>query len=455
MKDLKYLHFFKALKHLIPVVFLLVSFSITAHPILNIFSVSISEIINKEYKLKTYQELNEFMEENSIEDLITSTHKSNPRVKKLAFFLYYIVKSESTFLIPLENNKSILVSLDAFSQIETLIKKTRTPEAWFIRGLLELREENYLEGLAYLNEAKKADHALAYLAHLKFSILNPDSKYYVSRTEFIYQVLREMEQRNITVPGFNFLMGSILYAKGRFSEAKEWFTKALKDPIFPNAVKAYMGLIYKKNRQYPLAKKYLAEASEEGVYVVKPRLLEIYLQEGDYKVASELLEDMALHWGRYNDSASIKASFLLSYIMGRGLGVSADPIQSYIWADRARKIYHLSQDVNTPRTVDLQTGRYMIPNTFTLNNTAQTSNNSEHSSPKIDDPSFIFKLMSFRESTSQITERQWGYMAAHLHGLVQTLTRQGKMETAYSASNIMFRDLHFLPSNRCPGGFAN
>ena len=131
--------------------------------------------------------------------------------------------------------------------------------------------------------------------------------------------------------------------------------------------------------------------------------------------------------------------------MGRGLGVSADPIQSYIWADRASKIYHLSQNTNIPRVKNHQTGIYMIPNTFTFNNTAQPTNNSEYSFSKIDDPSLIFKLMSFRESANRITERQWRYIAIHLHALIETLTRQGKMETAYSAANIIFRDLHFLP----------
>lgn len=459
MKDLKCFHFLKVLKYFVPVVFLLTSFPLKAGNISNIFSISISEIIKREYKLKTYQELNEFMEEHSIEDLMVPGNRGNLRTQRMAFFLYYLAKTESTPLIPLENNRSILVSSDILSQIEILLEKTRTPEAWFVKGLLQLREGNYEEGFGNLNKAKKAGHALAYLAYLKFSITHSGSVNSTSQQELIYRTLRKMEEKNIEVTGFNFLMGSILYTKGMISEAKEWFTKALNDPVFPNAAKAYMGLIHKKNGQYSLAKQYLTEASKEGATIIKPRLLEIHLMEADYKAASELLQDIALHWGRYNDSASIKASFLLSYITGRGLGTSADPIQSYIWADRANKIYHLSQDENIPRAINPLTGRYMLRDNFTLHNIAQPTN-SRHSSqpfPKMDDPPFVFKLMSFRQSANRITQKQRRYMETHFHTLLETLNRQGKLQTAYSASDIMFRDLHFLPlGGGCENlGFAN
>ena len=459
MKDLKHLPFFKALKHLVPVVFLLASFSVKANNLSNSFSISITEIIKREYKTKTYREFNEFMEEHSLEDLMVPANRGNLRAQRMAFFLYYLVETESTFLIPLRNNKFILVSSDILSQIEILLQKTRTPEAWFVKGLLHSREGNYQEGFANFNEAKKAGHALSYLAYLKFSIIHPGATDSTANKELIYRTLRKMEQKNIKVPGFNFLMGSILFARGEISEAKEWFTKALNDPIFPNATKAYMGLIHKKNRHYSLAKQYMAEASIAGVDVVKPRLLEIHLQEGDYKAASELLQDIALRWGKYTDSASIKASFLLSYITGRGLGSAADPIQSYIWADRADKIYHLSRDANTPRAVNPQTERYMLPGNLTFHNRAQTIDVSEYSAqsfPKMDDPPFIFKLMSFRP-VNEITQRQRRYMETHFHTLIETLTQQGKLQIAYSAADIMFRDLHFLPTGgRCENlGFAN
>lgn len=463
MKNNNPLPFLKNLKYIVLIVFLLRFFSLEAFPsVKNIFSTSISEILKQEYTLKTYQELREFMEEHSIEDLIVLGNRGNLRVQRMAFFLYYyLTKTESTFSILLGSNEFVLISPDILFQIKTLLQKNRTPEAWFVKGLLQLRKGNYREGLANLNEAKKAGHALAYLAHLKFSLINPDVIDPASHKELIYQTLREMEQRNITVPGFSFLMGSILFIRDELEEAKKRFIKALKNPTFRKASKSYIGLIYSKNGQYALAKQYLTETSQEGTYVVKPRLLEIYLQEGNYKRVFELLQEIALQWGRYTNIASIKASFLLSYMTERGLGTSADPVQSYIWADRANKIYHISQDENIPKTFNAQTGRYMLlPDSFTFHHTVQATTTSEHSPQsfsKMDDPPFIFRLMSFKQTGDRMTARQLRYIDTHFYTLTETLNQQGKLQRAHSAANTIFKDLHFLPvGGACPQiGFAN
>ena len=237
-----------------------------------VFPAVISEIIHQEYKQKNLDDLDKFMETHSVKDLITAAEQSNLESQRILFFLYYLINDQFTGIFKLKNQKIITVNVEDILRIEALIKNTNTVEAWFVWGICQLKRGNHQEGMLYLNKAKKAGHAISYLAILAFEIKEQkespttNKKTQKGNIEKAYQALKQMKRRNIQIPGFDFLMGTILFLKGQDSEAKKRFDKMVKQGHFTSVASlSYIGMIHNRNNKTESAKKYFIEAIERGV----------------------------------------------------------------------------------------------------------------------------------------------------------------------------------------------
>ena len=454
--------FLRYLKYTVLCLFLLTNIQAFPNTLNTVFPLIVSEVIREKYTLKNMEILNNLIKQNSLEDLITLAEQSNQESQKILFFLYYAIKSNK--ILQWEDNRSIIITSDNLSKIETMIKTTNTPEAWFVWGFCQAKFGSYTEGMAYLNKAKEAGHSLAYLVIPAF-IINTQQKsemFLNENIKMIHQTLKEMESKNITSLGFNTLMGILFYAQNKYNKAKEQFTKVIKhNNIFFNPAHTYLGMIYYKENNYELAKKYLLIGIEAGNDTTKPKLLDIYFKESNYSAAFKLLREMALNWGKYTDVASIKASFLLSDILANGLGVSADLIQSYVWATRARIIYDISRDHRVTKYVDSETGRYVLLN-FTEPNykinilDAIINNNKVYlvESQKTEEPVDVFSLMDLKKYDPYINQKQIQAIRQKITTLTEKLIQIKKLHTAHFQADARFKDLH-LPVSRCEQNFLH
>lgn len=426
-------------------------------------SITLYEILEKEYISENKKNLNKYLSENSLESLITSAEKLDRKSQELLFFLYcyHIITENRTVWT---DNKFIIVNDDSLLRIENLIKNTSSTEAWFALGFYQLQIRNYEKAISYLNKAKEAGHALAYLLPLMFTMVEqlklPMSKIKENpeiNVESVHQVLKEMKDRNITIFGFNILMGMVLFMKNEDTKAIVHFKNAIKNQEsreFSTASMAYIGLIHDRNNRNQLAKKHFAKAIERGNDVVKARLLDIYLTEGDYMSSRDLLQEIATQWGKYNDTPSIKASFLISYMLAQGLGRTKDPIQSYVWATRAKTIYDISNNPHVWRVRIDGADRYILyssiininPHITTTEVDILTHNKqAEHAGYT---PKEIFDLMRIHNSEkTDITTEQLQIIEAQIASLTQELKDSKQLQLARLVSNNEFEKLHPLTSS--------
>ena len=447
--------FFKFKKYLsIYSLFFMINVTCYANTFEGSIAIALHKIINHEYILKNQQALNKYLNENSLEDLITSAEESNRQSQELLFFLYQIIENKA-FLT--DKNKLVIISDDQLLIIENLMKNTSTPEALFAKGFHQVVLGNYEEGITYLNKAKEAGYALAYIVPLALimteqahSSTNKTKKEFTANIENTYQVLKEMKDRNITVFGFNMLMGIILFMKNEDSKAIDYFTKATNNQEFFKAAAAYIGLIYDRNNKKKLAKQYFITAIKGGNDTVKSRLLDIYLTEGNYVSAFDLLQEIATQWGKYSDTPAIKASFLLSYLLRQGLGTKKDPIQSYIWATRAKTIYDISNNLHMWSLMVTNTNRYALYGNTEINpHITTTLNHEPHTSFRPHERYTIEQTLDLMKihNTKYITTEQLQVIEEQITLLTHELKGLEKLDIARLSSNNEFETLHPLISN--------
>ncbi len=456
------LSFLQKIKIAILFTLLFINTSIQAFTLDDVLNMVVSEIIQQEYLLKNLDAFKSFMENHSFEELISSAEQSNKRSQTILFSLYYFMESRFLYTLDLPNDKSVTVTQDDLSRIKDLIKRTNSPEAFFIQGLYHIHFGDRDTGIPYLSKAKEAGHALAYLVDIVLAVKKTEGvtskpirkEIQKQNIEITYTTLKEMEERNIKPPGFDFFMGTVLFLKGQYTEAKKYFARELNNNLLATPTLIYIGIIHKKNRQYESAKNYLSQAIERGGDAARPYLLDIYIREGNYISAFELLHEMSLQWGKYTDIASIKASILLSYMLERGLGAPEDLIESYKWADRAKRIYSVSRNNSIPRRVDSLTGRYMLSLTFFNEDTETMTVLREHSisHPKTDELPPLFKLM--KVNNKKLTRRQTEIIQMQIDSLTQTLVSLGQLQKARVISADMFESLHSPIGSRCGTAFT-
>lgn len=431
------------------------------------FTQFVSEIIAREYLKKNIKAFNNFIENHSFEDLISSAEQSNQQSQEILFSLYYFIKSRSIEMFKLKDNKYVALTEEDLNRIKSLIEKTNTPEAYFAWGFYLARSGDYKTGMIYLKKAKEAGHALAHLSIPSFLITenkNPfiptDEKTNQRDIDVVYNTLKEMENKKITITGFDFLMGTILFTKDQYTDAKKYFEKETtkKHPYRTIISYGYLGMIYQKEGNNMLAKEQFTKALNRGDYGAKLYLLDIHIQEGNYKSASELLEDIATHWGLYNDVTAIKASVLLSYILSKGLGMPQDLIQSYVWIIRAQKIYGSSIDPNILKMVDPNTGRITLFSNFQqdeVNNLQTIKSEKKYKTQKqeIEDPFNLFSLIDVQNNISDMTHKQLKTIRQQLDILTQKLTALGELQKVHTTANTIFDNLHLPGGGSCEGTF--
>ena len=428
----------------------------SAHTFEIVMSVSLHKVLEKEYLFENKKKLNKYLSENSLESLITSAEKSYRQSQELLFFLYcyHIITDSRVFAI--DNNNLITLSDDNLLRIKNLIKKASSTESWLALSFYQLEKNNYEKAMSYLNKAKEKGNALAYLFSLILTTVNHQNfqanKITGSPTtniESIYQILKEMKDRNITIFGFNMLMGVVLFVKNKNSEALEYFRKEIKEKRsqkFLTASIAYVGLIHDRNNQRKLAKKNFIKAVERGNDMVKSRLLDIYLKEGNYTSSWNLLQEIATQWGKYNDTPSIKTSFLISYMLSQGLGRKKDIIQSYVWATRAKAIYNISKDPNIWKIRTGDTNRYALYSNIEFNpHIVKTTPDivSPNRKQKRYTPQEMFDLMKIHDINKiNITTEQVQIIEAQITSLTEKLKASKQLQLAIVNSNNTFEELH-------------
>ena len=431
------------------------------------FTQLVSEIIAKEYLGENAEAFNNFMKNHSFEDLISSAEQSNQQSQEILFSLYYFIKSKSIDMLKLKDNKYVELTEEDLNRIKTLIEKTNTPAAYFAWGFYHARSGDYKTGMIYLKKAKEAGHALAHIAIPSFTITenqNPiiptDEKTNQENIDTVYKALKEIENKKITIAGFNFLMGTILYTKDQYTDAKKYFEKETtkKHPYLTIISYGYLGMIYQKEGNNTLAKEQFTEALNRGDHAAKLYLLDIHIQEGDYKSAFKLLENIATNWGLYNDITSIKSSFLLSYILSKGLGMPQDLIQSYVWITRAQKIYDLSIDPNILKVVDPKTRRITLfskSQQDEVHNSQPIKSEKEYKTNKqeIEDPFNLFSLLKLQTNISEMTHKQLTAIKQQLDILTQKLLATGEFQKAHTIANTTFETLHSPSGGMCEGSF--
>ena len=258
-------------------------------------------------------------------------------------------------------------SQDDFLTLSNLVKNSNTADSKFVLGVYHLTKlkkynDSHRTGEVYLKSAKKQNHALAYLFLVASQMKNQkqtlstvlDNTEVLDNTdplitapktkkenvELLEQTLQEMQNKNITHTGFNFLMGTVSFIKNQYNEATSYFELTIKNNnVFSPAALGYLGLIHKKQHNYKQAEKYFLQAIKQGSDIVQPELLDVYIKDKNYKASTKILEEMATFWGKYNDTAAIRSSLLLSYMLAEKKNYA----KAYEWALRAKTIQLISQ----------------------------------------------------------------------------------------------------------------
>ncbi len=431
-----------------------------------VFMAVVSDILHVEYEKKNFTALQNYMEYKSLEELLFSAEHHNQSAQRILFYIYYIVNSTLTNIIQLTDKTVLQLSPAQITRIENLIQKTKTPPAYFSLGFSYIKTNDKEKGLHYLHKAKDTGYALAYLVipalTIKTESLSPDTK--KQNMEIIYQSLQEIQKKGINnaLPPFNFLMGTVLFLKKQYSNALKFFDDSIHKQKFAIAASmTYRGIIHQRNNRTSLAKKNFIKAIKKGNDESRVFLIKIYISEGNYTESSELLKEISTKWGKYKDVASIKASLLLSYMLKEGLGIAKNLMQSYIYANRAKEIYLLSQQQSPLfKVVDPNTGRYQVwikpgwrvvnfSNNITENNT-QFSLTKYHTLPT--QPNLVFELINF-ENNDLLTEKQLHIIKNHISTLEKQLQNNEKLQEARFLASTDFENL-YMP-NKCGRVFLN
>lgn len=451
---------------------LLINISIEASTFEHFFTEIVFHIIASEYTEKNIEAFNNFMKNHSFEDLISSAEQSNQKAQEILFSLYYLNNRPIDTFKMIDNKvikiiKIIKLTPKDLHRMRTFTETTSTPAAYFAQGLYYTRSGDYEKGMTYLDKAKEAGHALAHLYILIFRIteqttitpITPtDTKTNQKNIDIVYAALKEMESKGITITGFDFLIGITSYIKGLYTDARQYLEKVItkNHPLFTIPSYGYLGKIYQMEGQNTLAKEHFITAINKGYHGVKSYLLDIYIKEGNYKSAIELLKDISLHWGVYNDVVAIKASVLLSHILEKGLGTPQDLRQSYVWITRAQKIYNLSINPNIPKLVDPDTGRYVLQiqsQQDNVNNSQIIKSKKKYKTKKqeIENPFTLFNFLNTQKNISDMTSEQLKAMKLQIDILTKKLITRGEFQKAYTVANTTFENLHLPGGGRCEG----
>lgn len=430
-----------------------------------VFSGIVMDIV-LEYEKANLQVLKNYITPTSLEELFISAEKHNHSAQKILFFMYYLAKSHTfknqtvvSLQITLTDNTVLELTLDHITRIEKLIKKTNTVDAYFLLGLSYIKTGDKRQGLYYLNMAKETGYALAYLVITALKLREetlPDIK--KQNIKIAYQSLQEMRQRGIAkvITAFDFLMGTILFLKNQDSNALKLFNNSIHKWQYAIAASlSYMGMIHERNNRTDLAKNFFIQAIKNGNDTSKMFLISIYTKEGNYAELSKLLKEISTTWGKYKDVASIKASFLLSYMFRQGIGFKKDLMQSYIYANRAKEIYLISSQ-QQQSYIDPSTGRYQVllhPEQRMINFSNNFENNhssAKHNLPTY--PDFVFQLMGF-ENNTLLTEKQLSMIQSHIFSLEREIKNSNTLPVARFLASADFEKL-YMPSI-CREAFLN
>ena len=447
----------------------------------SVFSIVVSEVIKKEFTRESVPILNRLLKTHSLEELMKLAEQSHPEAQKTIFFLYYLAKIKRIDVFPIENGGQIIINDHFMQRAEALIQQTSGASALFLRGLYLFTQGDVQESTRLLKQAGATGHGLSRLSLLIINIMEnsvtaePADKILIhEKTIFaeIHQNLNAVKNAHRDLPGLNFLTGILLYLKQEDEKAIKRFFTVIKNNNFHDfttASYAYIGMIHHRNKRYSLAKKHLITAIKRGNDTSKPYLLDIYVNEGNHSETIKLLEEIATQWGKYRGIASIKASFLLSYMLERGMGAVEDLIQAYIWAERINKIYLINQTFDIQKTLNPQTGRYMVdPGLYTLLFTYKhteeqqekqlekqqesTSGTTHHLQAKNNLPN-LFELMDLYNRRSPfLTAEQRQITIDYIKRLEQKLNARQELTRARDIAKSAFEQLHLLAP--CPSAFS-